>query len=88
MSKAIRVGDVLEGTVTRCEPYGLFVTVDGTPGLINIPELSWERIGHPSEVADVGDRVRFQVLNLNDPHARPHQHFNGSIKILTPRSND
>lgn len=82
MTKTISVGDVCEGTVTSIKPYGLLVEVNGVPGLLRIPELSWELIRHPSEVAKVGDRVRFQVLNLNDPVERSHEHFNGSIKIL------
>jgi small subunit ribosomal protein S1 len=81
----MNVGDVCEGVVTHIENYGMFVDVDGVPGLLRIPELSWERIGHPSDVASVGDRVRFQILGLNDPVARPHEHFNGSMKILVPK---
>jgi small subunit ribosomal protein S1 len=63
----------------------MFVDVDGVPGLLRIPELTWGRISHPSDVAAVGDTVRFQILQLNDPDARPHEHFNGSVKILLPK---
>ena len=80
----MQTGDICEGIVTRIEPFGLFVDIDGVPGLLRITELSWDRVGHPSEFAAIGDRVRFQVLNLNDPTLRPHEHFNGSIKVLEP----
>ena len=55
------------------------------PGLLRIPELSWDRIRHPSEIADIGDGVTFLVFNLNDANERPHEQFNGSIKILDTR---
>lgn len=81
--RTLKAGDTCEGIVTRVENYGLFVDVDGVPGLLRIPELSCDRIQHPSDVADVGDCVRFKILNLNDN--RPHEQFNGSIKALHPR---
>lgn len=81
----MRIGDVCDGIVTPIEQYGLLVDVDGVPGLLRIPELSWGQINNPSDVAAVGNTVRFQVLNLNDPLVQPHEHFNGSIKVLLPR---
>lgn len=81
----MKVGDICEGIITQIEPFGMFVDVDGVPGLLRIPELSWKQIRHPSDIADVGESVRFQVLNLNDPSKRTHEHFNGSIKVLMPK---
>ncbi|MEL6400393.1 MAG: S1 RNA-binding domain-containing protein [Cyanobacteria bacterium J06626_4] len=87
MPRSIVVGNVYEGIVTRIKPYGLFVEVDGVPGLIRIPEISLEPIEDIFKVAEIGKRVRFQVLNLNDPVQRPHEQFNGSMKILLYRQN-
>lgn len=81
----MNVGDICDGVVTRIEPFGLFVAVDGVPGLLRVPDLTCDRISHPSEVALVGDRVRFQILQINDPDKRPQEHFNGSICVL-PKS--
>ncbi len=83
--EAIRAWSVYDGIVVRAENFGLFVETEGVPGLLRVPELSWGRINHPTDVAKVGDRVRFLVFNLNDPKQRPHEHFNGSIKILDTR---
>ena len=46
----MNVGDVCDGVVTRLEQFGMFVDVDGVPGLLRIPELTWGRISHPSDV--------------------------------------
>ena len=81
----MNVGDVCDGMVVRIENYGLWVDVDGIPGLLRIPDLSWERISHPSDVASVGDSVRFQILGMNEPDVRPHERFVGSIKVLLPK---
>lgn len=55
----MEIGDVVVGTVVDVQNFGLFVTVDGQSGLILIPELSWDRISHPSEVANEGDQIDF-----------------------------
>lgn len=81
----MKVGDICYGVVTRAETFGLFVEVDGVPGLLRVPELTWGHLSHPSDVAAVGERVRFQILQLNDPKERPHEHFNGSITALVPK---
>ncbi len=81
----MKAGDICEGVVTRIEHFGLFVEVDGVSGLIRVVELTWDYIRHPSDIASIGDRVRFQVFNLNDPIKSPHEQFNGSMKILIPR---
>jgi len=82
----MQIGDIREGIVTRVEPFGLFVDANGVPGLLLIPELSWDPVHHPAEVAQVGDRVRFQILHLIEP-PKPEAHFTGSIKLLFPEQN-
>ncbi len=58
-----KVGDLLEGTVTRIEPFGAFVEVaPGIEGLVHISELAWSRIGHPAEVVSVGQAVQAKLL--------------------------
>ena len=83
----MKVGEICDGVVTRLEQFGVFVDVGGIPGLLRVPELTWDRISHPSDVVAVGDTVRFQILQLNDPTERPHEQFNGSIKVLLPNPN-
>jgi len=47
-----------------------------------VVELTWDRISHPSDIAAIGDTVRFQILQMHDPADRPNEHFSGSIKTL------
>lgn len=60
-------GSVLEGTVETLMPYGAFVNLgDGISGLVHISQISQKRIGKPSEVLSVGQKVKVKVLNTND----------------------
>ncbi len=60
-------GSVLEGTVESLMPYGAFVDLgDGISGLVHISQISHRRIGKPSEVLNVGQKVKVKVLNTND----------------------
>ena len=60
-------GTVLEGTVETLMPYGAFVNLgDGLSGLVHISQICERRIGKPSEVLKVGQKVKAKVLNTND----------------------
>lgn len=60
-------GSILEGTVESLMPYGAFVDLgDGISGLVHISQISRKRIGKPSEVLSVGQKVKVKVLNTND----------------------
>ncbi len=57
----VEAGDLLEGTVRTIKDFGAFVDLGGLEGLIHISKLSWERIKHPSEVLEVGQKVRVKI---------------------------
>ncbi len=60
-------GSVLEGTVESLMPYGAFINLgDGLSGLVHISQISQKRIKKPSEVLNVGDKVKAKVLNTNN----------------------
>lgn len=60
-------GSVLEGRVESLMPYGAFVDLgDGLSGLVHISQISQKRLGKPSEVLAVGDKVRVKVLNTTN----------------------
>jgi small subunit ribosomal protein S1 len=61
----LKVGDVVEGTVTGVIDYGAFVNVDGIEGLIHISEISWERVDNPRNYVKVGDRVKAKIISIN-----------------------
>jgi 4-hydroxy-3-methylbut-2-enyl diphosphate reductase len=58
-------GAVVEGTVKSLTDFGAFIDLGGVDGLLHVSEMSWGRVGHPSEVLREGERVRVQVLRLD-----------------------
>lgn len=60
-------GSILEGTVENLMPYGAFINLEnGISGLVHISQISQKRIGKPSEVLTVGQKVKVKILNTND----------------------
>jgi small subunit ribosomal protein S1 len=61
------VGSQVRGTVSRLQPFGAFVELaPGIDGLVHISELgAGRRIGHPSEVLQVGEQVDATVLGVD-----------------------
>lgn len=66
----INKGDILEGVVKRLVKFGAFVDVGGTEGLIHLSDLSWERVNDPSEVVNVGDKVKVYVIDFDKNSGR------------------
>ena len=58
-------GKVYTGTVKTLTNFGAFIDLGGVDGLIPISQLSWQRIGHPSEVLSVGDSVEVTILKVD-----------------------
>ena len=63
--KNLKEGDILEGTVKNLTDYGAFIDLGGMDGLLHITDISWGRIGHPSEKLSVGDRIKVKVLHFD-----------------------
>lgn len=61
----IHEGKVMTGVVKNITEYGAFVDLGGIDGLLHITDMSWGRIGHPSEIFSVADEVDVKVLNLD-----------------------
>ena len=58
-------GEVREGVVKNITDYGAFVDLGGIDGLLHVTDMSWSRVGHPSEVVDVGQTVKVQIIKIN-----------------------
>jgi len=58
-------GQVIEGVVKNITDYGAFVDLGGIDGLLHVTDLSYKRIGHPSEVINIGDTVKVQIIRIN-----------------------
>jgi small subunit ribosomal protein S1 len=62
--------DVVEGTISNIVDFGAFVDLDGMDGLIHISELSWSHVNHPSEVLEIGQKVKVKVLDIDRERQR------------------
>jgi small subunit ribosomal protein S1 len=68
--KVLEEGVILEGIVKNITDYGAFVDLGGIDGLLHVTDMSWARVGHPSEVVNVGDRVKVVVLKYDPERER------------------
>jgi small subunit ribosomal protein S1 len=64
------VGLVVDGQISNIVDFGAFVDLDGIDGLIHISELSWSHVTHPSEILEIGQRVRVKVLDIDRERQR------------------
>jgi small subunit ribosomal protein S1 len=58
-------GDIRKGTVKNITDFGAFIDLNGLDGLLHITDMSWGRIGHPSELLKVGQEIDVVVLDIN-----------------------
>ncbi len=63
-------GAVLSGVVKNLTDYGAFVDIGGMDGLLHVTDLSWGRVGHPSEALSVGQEVQVKVLKFDRERGR------------------
>jgi small subunit ribosomal protein S1 len=66
-----RVGDELEGKVTKVVTFGAFVEImDGVEGLVHISELAHHHVENPREILEPGQDVRVKVLEIDSERRR------------------
>lgn len=75
------VGDVVEGKVARLTNFGAFIDLGGVDGLVHVSEISFERVGKPSDVLKVGQDVKIKVLAVDPEKDR----ISLSIKQTLPQ---
>ena len=68
--RVLEEGIILEGTVKNITDYGAFVDLGGIDGLLHVTDMSWGRLGHPSEAINVGDIIRVVVLKYDSERER------------------
>jgi len=67
----LKVGDLIDGTVTKIVNFGAFVRVrDGLEGLIHISELSHQRVNHPGDVVHEGQTLKLKIISLDQERHR------------------
>ena len=73
-------GQILEGTVKNITSYGVFIDLGGVDGLIHITDLSWGRVNHPEEIAELDQKLEVVILDFDDDKKR----IALGLKQLTP----
>ena len=68
--ESVNVGDRVIGTVKNLTDFGAFIDLDGMDGLLHITDMTWGRLGHPSEMVKVGQQLEVVVLDINKEKER------------------
>jgi small subunit ribosomal protein S1 len=68
--ETLKEGQIIKGVVKNLTDYGAFVDLGGIDGLLHITDISWGRIGHPSQVFNIGDPVEVVVLKFDRERER------------------
>ncbi len=63
-------GQIIDGVVKNITDYGAFVDLGGIDGLLHVTDMSYKRVNHPSEVINIGDTVRVQIVRINQDTQR------------------
>lgn len=79
--EGIVVGEKVKGKVVRMTDFGAFVDLGGVDGLIHVSDISWERIGKPSDVLEIGQEIEPIVLKAN----RDRNRISLGLKQLMPK---
>lgn len=88
----LEVGSLRKGVVKNITDFGAFINLGGIDGLLHITDMSWGRIGHPSELVKVGDKIEVKILSfdkdsgkvslgLKQKEANPWQHVDQKYPV-------
>jgi small subunit ribosomal protein S1 len=58
-------GQIVEGVVKNITEYGAFVDLGGIDGLLHVTDMAWRRVNHPSEILNIGETVKVQIIRIN-----------------------
>jgi small subunit ribosomal protein S1 len=65
LMETLEVGQIRRGIVKNIADFGAFVDLGGIDGLLHITDMSWARIGHPSEMVQIDQEIEVQVLHID-----------------------
>ena len=63
-------GDVVEGTVKSITDFGAFLDLGGVDALLHVSQMAWQHVRHPSQVVQLGEKLRVQVLEVDETSNR------------------
>lgn len=68
MVKSLKVGAIVDGTVSAVMPYGLMIDIDGTEGLIPVEEIGWDEETSAEMLAayEMGQEVKAEVIEIDE----------------------
>jgi len=81
--KMVETGSIIRAQVVKIEPYGVWLEYQDEKVLVLVPDITWNMIGHPSDVVRLGDSLDIYVLRFN----YRDKVIVGSIKKLHPDEN-
>ncbi len=58
-------GQTVEGVVKNITDYGAFVDLGGIDGLLHVTDMAWRRVNHPTEILNIGQTVKVQIIRIN-----------------------
>lgn len=71
--KTLKIGDIVEGVVSRITDFGVFIrftsavaTEQEIEGLIHISELDWNIIEHPQDMTKIGDKIKAKIIDVSN----------------------
>jgi polyribonucleotide nucleotidyltransferase len=80
LTHEVTAGEIYEGSVVRLEDFGAFINIlPGQDGLVHVSEIAWSRTNRPSDVLNMGDKVKVKVKEIDNLGR-----VNLSIKALLP----
>ncbi len=65
MLESLEVGQIVDGVVRKVLDFGAFVDIGGIDGLVHVSQLSWDRVSHPNEVLQEGQKVRVKIEKVD-----------------------
>lgn len=68
--ETVQIGSIVHGVVKNLTDFGAFIDLDGMDGLLHITDMTWGRLGHPSELLKVGQELEVIVLDINKEKER------------------
>ncbi len=61
----LALGDVVEGRIKAITDYGCFVDLGGYDSLLHSSDITYRRIGHPSEVLKIDQVVKVKIIKVD-----------------------
>ena len=61
----LALGDVVEGRVKAITDYGAFVDLGGYDSLLHSSDITYRRIGHPSEILKIDQIVKVKIIKVD-----------------------